>query len=269
MRFIFLLFSIMISLQAERIITLSPSLSEIVCALGKEQELVGVSSFATYPPSISKVTKIGGYFSPSLETIYALKPTLVIGQEYHQGFLDKLQKMGISTLILPLNSLKDIKNSIKVIALRLNTNPIKAIKAIDTSLKKAHNYPRTDKKILITYGVVNNPKRDTMFIAGQSRYFSEILKACGAQNAFSKSFTGEPRLHFEELLSINPDSVIMLSSKLTDATPNSEKIFQAWKNLPIKASKEGNIHILDQDYLLIPSQRVAQTIQTLCEIIQP
>jgi len=257
-----------LSLWSQRIITLSPSLSEIVSGLGKERDLVGVSAFASYPKSVTKLPQVGGYFSPSLEVIISLRPTLVIGQDHHQAFLDKLKVMGVPVLVTKLNSLKEIQQSIQSIAKTINESAETLLTEIQKALKKAHQTPKQRKKILITYGVIKNPKRDTMFIAGKSTFFQDIIHACGAQNAFSESFIGQPRLRFENLIAINPDQVIMLSSVLTDGKPDQKAVLNAWSTLPIHASKTDNIHILDDDYLLIPSHRVAQTITKLCETIQ-
>ena len=268
MRAFLILLLLTLSLWSERIITLSPSLSEIVSGLGKSTDLVGVSAYASYPKSVTKLPKVGGYFSPSLETILSLRPTLVIGQDHHQAFLNKLKSIGIPILVARLDSLHEIKQSIQTIAKRLKTSASQTVQAITKALDKAHALPRQKKKILITYGVIKNPQRDTMFISGKSTFFQDIIHACGAQNAFTESFIGQPRLRFENLIAINPDQVIMLSSLLTDGKPDKKAIFKAWSSLPITASKDGNIQILDEDYLLIPSHRVSQTITKLCETIQ-
>jgi iron complex transport system substrate-binding protein len=253
--------------QAERIITLSPSLSEIVFGLGKEKEIVGVSSYASYPSSMKKLPKVGGYFSPSLETILSLRPTLIIGQNHHQHFLQKLKRIGIPILMVKLDSLDAIQKAITTIAKQLETSGKVPLEAIQKALHRAKKLSRTSKKVLITFGTIKSPTRDVMFIAGQNSFFNDIIKACGAKNAFPSKFKAEPRLRFENLIALNPDSIIMLSSPLTDGKPDKKAIMTTWSKLPIKASQNHHIHILDDDYLLIPSHRVALTITKLCEAI--
>lgn len=268
MKFLLILLLLTLSLWSQRIITLSPSLSEIVAGLGKEKDLVGVSAYASYPKSVTKLPQVGGYFSPSLEVILSLKPTLLIGQGHHAAFLEKLRTMGMTVLIVPLRSLDEIQEGIQTIADKLHVSADKTLHAIKMALEAAQKLPRKEKKILITYGVIKNPKRDIMFISGKTTIFEGIIHACGAQNAFSESFIGEPRLRFENLIALNPDQVIMLSSTLTDGHPDKQAVLQAWSQLPINASRTKNIHILDDDYLLIPSHRVALSIIKLCETIQ-
>jgi len=65
----------------ERIVALSPAINEILFALGKGSEVVGNTTYATYPEAAKKIPKVGGYFSVSLEKILALKPTLVLMQK--------------------------------------------------------------------------------------------------------------------------------------------------------------------------------------------
>ena len=74
----------------ERIISLSPSITEIVFALKKGDALVATSSYSNYPPKAKSLPVIGGYTNPHLEKILSLSPTLVIGQTFNQATLEKL-----------------------------------------------------------------------------------------------------------------------------------------------------------------------------------
>ena len=143
----------------------------------------------------------------------------------------------------------------------------KLIKAIDSTLKESSKKQRTQSKVLIIYGAISHPMQDTMFIAGKETIYEDIITACGAHNAFNDSFLGEPRLRFENLIALNPDKVIMLTSPATDGTVDEKKIVQAWSQLPINASKNHNIHVLSDASLLIPSHRVASTVTKLCKVI--
>jgi len=95
--------------SSERIITLSPSLTEIVSALGHGKQLVGVSDYSVYPEAVSKLPKVGGYSNPNLEKILSLNPTLVLTQSYQSTLRSQLEHFGIETLSLELIRLNDIK----------------------------------------------------------------------------------------------------------------------------------------------------------------
>ena len=89
----------------ERIISLSPSITEIVYALDKGKNLVATSSYSNYPSQAKNLPIIGGYTNPQLEKILSLAPTLVIGQTFNQSTLDKLQRFKIKTLKVKLKTI--------------------------------------------------------------------------------------------------------------------------------------------------------------------
>jgi len=261
----FLILALSLSAQ-ERIIALAPSISEIIFALGKGDELVGVSEYASYPPQVKKITKIGGYSNPSLEKMFSLNPTLVIGQSQYNKTLTQLNKLGIKTLSLEMKTIEEIKTSIAQIARALNTDPQVLIKPIERSIKQAQGKPKKNTKILIVYGLSLDINRG-LYIAGHEIFYEDIIHMCGAQNAYVAKALSQPVLHYEGLLELNPDRVILLYHKATDGEVDFNKAKALWYNIPINAGKNKDIIILDKDYLSIPSHRIAQSITTLCEVI--
>ena len=109
--FLFLALSVTI-LANERIVALSPSVNEIVFALGKGDKIVGNTSYCMYPEESLKISKVGGYFNPSLEKILALNPSIVIMQENNYKLAQKLQLLKIKTKVLKIDTLSNIRNSI-------------------------------------------------------------------------------------------------------------------------------------------------------------
>lgn len=266
MRFIILL-SLIINLHAtERIITLSPAIAEIVAALGAQDDIVGVSEYTLFPPSLQNRPKVGGYFSLSLEKILVQNPTLVIGLPQHTKILNKLEHFHIKTLTLPLQTITEIKNAITITGDYLNrkTEVLPLIEAINKSIKNAPKLTKS-KKVLIVFANASGIKKG-VYVAGHNLYFEEILHICGAQNAFSDDYAAQPLLHIENLIATNPDTVILLFGPKDNY--EASKVMASWQILPINAVKTQSIKIIQSDYLLIPSHRVAKSIQTLCEAIK-
>ena len=262
-----LLLLLSLSLHAqERIIALAPSISEIIFALGKGDELVGVSEYASYPPEVKKITKIGGYSNPSLEKIFSLNPSLVIGQSQYNETLAQLNKLGIKTLSLEMKTIKEIKESIIKISSALDTSPSPLLDPINKAIKQAQGKSKTDKRILIVYGLSLDINRG-LYIAGHEIFYEDIIHMCGAKNAYESKALSQPVLHYEGLLALNPDRVILLHHKATDGHVDFIKAKELWYNIPINAGVNKDILILSEDYLSIPSHRVAQSISTLCKAI--
>jgi len=266
MRHIILLLSAVLLFGSERIVTLSPALSEIVSALGHGDALVGVSRYATYPEAVKALPKVGGYAQPNLEKIMMLKPTLVLMQSYQSSLRDALNHFGISTLSVSLVQLDDIKQAIKTIGQRLNATQraTQLLLAIDKAAKQRH-IRKHNPSVLIVFGA-KDELRDGIYVAGKRVFFDDIITLCGAHNAFDASLIGQPVLSVEGVIALNPDKVIILYSPLTDPlSPQDAK--KLWSDLPIAAAKHDNITVMEASHMHIPSQRVAKTISDLCSVI--
>lgn len=250
----------------ERIVSLSPSITEIVYALGKGNDLVGVSSYSLYPKEAQKLPTVGGYENPNIEKILALKPTLVVGQNYNQNVLDKLHMFNIKTVKLNLNRLESIKESIEILGKALDDSGAeKLIKDINDAIKNA---PKAKKphSVMIVYGL-REDLRSGNYIAGHNIFFEDIIEECGNVNAYKKAYLSQPVLSYENIIAVNPDQIIILHSLATEAKVDVKKALDAWKKIPTTASKNNDIHIVNDNYLHIPSHRVALTIKRLCGVM--
>jgi iron complex transport system substrate-binding protein len=260
-----LLLLFMLSLEAkERIISLSPSITEILFALGAGEDVVATSSYSLYPKEAQNLPIIGGYEKPNLEKIIALSPTLVIGQSYNQSTLENLKKFNIHTLNLNLKTLKGIQNSLVQLAKILHKEP-KAIELNANITNAITNAPKakTPHSVMIVYGL-REDLRNATYIAGHEIFFDDIILACGNTNAYTSKLTSQPVLSYENIIALNPEQIIILHSHATEANVDVKKALENWYILPTRASKNGKISIVDEDYLHIPSHRVALSIERLC-----
>ena len=262
--FLFILLFILNLSANERIISLSPSITEIIFALEKEDAMVATSSYSLYPKEAQKLPIIGGYGSPHLEKILSLSPTLVVGQSFNQATLENLQKFNIKTLQLNLKTLKDIQKSITVLAKELNTST-KAKKLTEDIKNAIKNAPKakTPHSVLIVYGL-REDLRNATYVAGHDIFFEDIIKECGNTNAYTATSTAQPILSYENIIAINPDQIIILHSLATEADADVQRALKNWYSLPTNAAKNKKISIVNENYLHIPSHRVALTITRLC-----
>lgn len=260
--FSFILFLTLNLYSNERIISLSPSLTEIVYALEKGDSLVGTSSYSLYPKEAQVIPIVGGYQNPNIEKILALSPTLVIGQSFNQSTLEKLKYFKIKTLMLNLKTIKDIKTSINILASQIDSKKdTKLIQDIQDAMQKASKN-KTPHSVMIVYGL-RDDLRSSIYIAGHDIFFEDIIKLSANTNAYSATSTSQPVLNYENIIALNPDQIIILHSHETEPNVDVKKALKAWQGIPTNASKNKNISIIDEDYLHIPSHRVAQTIKRL------
>jgi len=261
MKNILTLFILTLTLHAqERIVALSPAINEIVFALNAGDEIVANTDYALYPPASVKLPKVGGYFSPSLEKVLSLKPTLVIMQENNKAFGKKLERLGIKTKIIKIDRLKNIKISIVEVGklLKREKEAKSIVQNIDNELENIKGIVN-NKKILIVFGR-NDDLSKQIFVAGQNLYFDEIINESNNTNALHSTRKGQPILNMENIIACNPDIVLLLARCKADGV-NNEALIKPWLELPISAAKTKAIYINSNIYAGIPSDRLVLFLQ--------
>ncbi len=113
-KFLFILIFCINLFGEERIVTLSPSINEIVFALEKGENIVANTMFCDYPIESKSIPKIGGYSSISLEKLLEAKPTIVIGQDYDEKLIENIKALNIKVLSYKTNTIENITNTITI-----------------------------------------------------------------------------------------------------------------------------------------------------------
>lgn len=262
-----LLFSLTLFAQ-ERIVTLAPSINEIVYALDMGKSVVANTKHCSYPEEAKSVMKIGGYASISLEKILSTKPTIVIGQNYDEKLNSNLEKLGIKTKIYKTTSISDIKNTILDLGKYFHKDEIasKIVDDINKSLDSLGGIVK-DKRILI----VISPKKDLhrqIYVSGNYLYFDDIIKASGNKNAYFSTSTMQPVVNVEKIINMNPDIIVLLAPFYDGKPVELAKLIDSWKDLPINASRNSNIYAVDKLYAGIPSDRVVYFMRDFKKILE-
>lgn len=263
-----LLVFVFTTFASERIVSLSPSITEIIYGLGTGDALVATSSYSLYPKEAQKLPIVGGYTNPNIEKILSHHPTLVVGQTFNTQTLQKLKYFHIKTLTLKLKTIQDIENVITLLGKTISKTQ-EANKLITTITTAIKNIKKTKKphSVLIVYGL-HEDLRSGIYVAGKGIFFDDIIKLSGNTNAYKDDLVAQPVLNYENIIALNPQQIIILHSHATEPNVNVKRALAAWYALPTSAAKNKRISIVDEDYLHIPSQRVALTIRRLAKEMQ-
>lgn len=255
------------ALATERIVTLSPSLNEIVFALDAGESVVGNTQYSTFPKASQKVSKVGGYFSPSLEKILILNPSLVLMQPNNSKLAKQLKKLGIKSKILAIQRLSDISKAIEDLGeiLDKQAKAKEIINTIQSQLQQLKGIV-SNKKILIVIGH-NTDLVKQIFVVGQNLYLDDIINASGNTNALQSTRKGQPILNQENIIATNPDIVILLAHSMHQRGLSKNDLINPWLKLPINAGKSKDIYIIDKEYSGIPSDRLILFLRDFREIL--
>ena len=266
-KLIFILLFCINLLGDSRIITLSPSINEIVFALGLGDKIVANTLYCNYPEESKSIKKIGGYASISLEKLIASKPSVVIAQNYDQKLLKDLERLEINTLIFKTDTLASIKKTIKVLGdyFKKEDRAEELISNIDNGLASLGEIIK-DKKVLF----VISPRKsltNQIYVTGNNLYFEDIILASENRNAFFSTSLVQPIVNTEKIIDMNPDIIVLLAPLIEGQFKAQDALKEAWKELPTNASKTGNIYMVAKHYAGIPSHRVVNFIDDYKEIL--
>ncbi|MET4105966.1 helical backbone metal receptor [Hymenobacter sp. UYP22] len=196
-----------------RIVSLNGTISEIICALGRQSQLVGVDVTSTYPEALTKLPKVGHNRNISAEGVLALSPTLVVGttESLKPEVATQLKAAGIPVHLFKQDySAAGTRQLIKEVAATFGaTAQVPAVTArLDAELAKVKK-PATSPKVLFIYA----RGAGTMMVAGQGTSVEKMLQLAGARNA-AVGFTDFKPLTAEALVAANPDVLLLFDSGL-------------------------------------------------------
>jgi iron complex transport system substrate-binding protein len=247
---------------AKRVVSLAPSHTELLFALGAGDAVVGVTRFCDRPPEARTRTVVGDARSLSLETLASLEPDLVVlnaeGVASALGPLrDRLRVLSVSTDTLP-----QLLDAVGILGAAVGKDGrAKALRAeMEGEIARARerNAARTRTRVLLVV------QREPFFVAGGASYVDALLRAIGCENAASDLAAPWPTLSAESLLQRDPDAIIDASFDRTGA------VAEWWtRRFPtLAAGRAGRVRALADDAAVRPGPGVAAALRTLEEAVR-
>lgn len=253
-----------------RIVSLSPSITEILYGLGAWENVVGVTIYSDFPPEAKNLPKVGGWVNPNLEAILALKPDLVIMiEDQDRIFGDKIRKIGLKTLAVESNNtIKDISNSISKIGKTLGKEKEahKVIEILNSNLEQIRNKTNNANPKRVLFIVGRNPGTlEDIYVIGSRNFIDEIITLSGGENVVS-AYRFSIKISKEAILSLNPEVIIEVNHE----NINKNEALKIWDGLKeVSAVKNKEFYIIADTTLLHPSQRISEGARILAEILHP
>ena len=261
--------------KTERIISLSPSITETLFALKLGEKVVGVTRFCNYPEETEEIMEVGGYLDLNYEAVVALKPDLVILLPEHEKAKSYLKELKIKYLEVDNKTVSDILGTIKTIGdtCSAKNEATKLLTSIDATIAKIHETTKDLKNTttLISIGrTLDATKLKDVYIAGLPTYFNELIEMAGGVNAFKNNKIAYPMISSEGLIHLNPQVIIELSAGLNTSNLTKEIILKAWSSISsVEAVKNNRVVILSSDYISIPGPRFVLLLKDLVKSIHP
>jgi iron complex transport system substrate-binding protein len=251
----------------DRIVSLAPSMTETLYALGLGDKIVGVTVFCDHPPEAREKPKIGGMSNPSLEAVYSLRPDIVVMtmDGNPREFEARLRDLGIRTYVSRARSIHEYPESVRRMGRTLGVE------------EKADELARSMERTIEGFKTVRRggPERvlfiiwpEPLIVAGPGTAVDDAIRLLGYENAAvspGETLSRYPKYSIEEAIRRKPD-VILIGKGHEDIKKLSGRLIERLRGTP--AVKKGRVYYLsDSLYRLGP--RVIQGIEEMAEVLAP
>jgi cobalamin transport system substrate-binding protein len=253
---------------APRVVSLAPSTTEAMFAIGAGDLLVGRSKQCDYPPEALLLPVIGGFADPSIEAIVALRPTLAVGARGPAGpaLEDTLRARGIATFFPETESIAQIRAMIGDLGhlVKHDDGGARANAAIDARLEAVARAlgTRPKPRALLLFDVA------PIFVAGPGGFPDELLARAGGVNVIDRG-GAYPTIGLERLIALDPD--VILDASMDASGPDPSAGVRGKRDAPgfreLRAVREGRVRVLEGSAALRPGPRVAEGVAAIARAL--
>lgn len=248
----------------ERIVSLTPALTEILFAVGAGGRVVGVTQYCDFPAEAKSKPKVGGYVNPSVEAVLALRPDLVLvspGPGNRDSAL-AMRRAGLRLEIVPAETLDESLAAIESVGRLAGDEAagrelVARVRArLDAVAKRVAAAPRIPTLFCI--------QTEPVIAAGRDTLPSQLLEIAGGANVVRQP--RYPRLDIEAVAAAKPELILQARMDVSEASAHTEEAF--WKRWPsVPAVSRGRVVVLRDDLSLRPGPRVADAAEELAAIL--
>ncbi len=256
-----------------RIVSLVPSVTEMLFAIGAGDAVIGVSSFDNYPPAVESRTKVGGLVDPDFERILSLRPDLVIVYGMQNPITERLARANIPVFTFQHSELADILRVMRELGARVGRAEAANARAADIERQIAGIRARTaglaKPKTMLVFERETDSLRG-MFGSGGVGFLHDMLQIAGGVNVFADVPRESIQITTEQAIATAPEVILEFRSG-PDWTPaRATRERGAWRALgSLPAVRNGRVHILTDEMLSVPGPRVADAVLAIAKVLHP
>ncbi len=252
--------------QPEKIVSLTPTNTEIVCALGLRDKLVAADTYSDYPADVQNLPKIGDYSQINVEAVAAMEPDLVLaGDQLQQEAIDALEQLGLCVVATEAKTIDGVKDSMTLVgqatgAAKEAEAAVKdyeaAIAAVTEKIAASGETAKPRVYWAVSFGEWGD------FSAGPGSFADEIITLAGGENVAGKADNPWPMYSPEQIVDDDPDIVII---------PGDESMRQAFMEFEnyssLRAVKDGSVYCVDANIVSRAGPRLSQAVELVYNIL--
>lgn len=250
----------------QRIISLAPSITEILFSLGLGSKVVGVTTYCNYPKEATTIAKVSDTLHPNLEMIISLKPDLVLVSTASQleQFTAKLSEVGIPVFVIKSQSVIGVINSIELVG--QVTSSVEQATKLTTSLKTRleaviqQNSGQVPPKVFFIVGT------EPLITAGRNAFITDLINLAGGVSISADVESEWPAYSIESVIARKPD-IILSPGSHTDTESAKEALPKGLEATP--AVKKQQTYQIDGDLILRPGPRIIDGLEQMSKVFYP
>ncbi|ADC66209.1 periplasmic binding protein [Ferroglobus placidus DSM 10642] len=262
------------NVKPERIVSLAPSNTEILFAIGAGDKVVGVTDYCNYPPEVvekkekGELVSVGGYSTVNIERVLALKPDLVVAS-YGNGLetIETLRSLGVYVIAFDPKSIEDVMRSIYLIGVATGKeNEAKElVRKMAERIDKVREKVKNEKKVRVAHIIWHDP----IWVSGRETFADDVIRLAGGVNVFN--FTGWKIVSVEDLIAANPEVIVVNSGS---GMGGGRNIIYEWvvsdeRLKSVEAVKSGRVYVINADIISRPSYRLAEAVEVMSRFLHP
>lgn len=263
--------TVTIPVKVSRVVSLAPSVTENIFAVGAGDRLVGVTTFCNYPEEAKAIAKVGDTMTPNMETIVALKPDVVFVSTASQieAFTKTLEQNGIATYVLDPTSLAELFHSLEGLATLFGTDEKAKFfleglqtRSSSVSVSSIHRPDETESEYeRRVKSVFLQISKEPLFTIGKGAFLNELIERAGGKSVSRDIGTAFPKLSKETAIALQPEAIILSDS------PDNQEPNEVFKNSP--AVKNGRVYKINADILSRPGPRLVDALEQIAKCLHP
>lgn len=249
----------------EKIVSLSPSNTEILFALGVGDKVVGVDAYSDYPAEAAAIeNKVGDYAGPNVELIVSLEPDIVFADDtLQQDAIDQLENLNIKVVAVAGKTYADVPASIQTVADCVGADATQVLADMEATKEAAlAMVPAEGEKPSVYFALSYGEYGD--WTSGKGTFVDDILTELGAVNVGAELGEGWLSISVEKLLETDPDMILV---------PGDETMVAAFKAdanyAELSAVKSGTVYAVDPNMSQRPGPRLADAMYEFAQILYP
>lgn len=260
--------------RCDRIVSLAPSITESLFALGLGPQVVGVTRYCTFPPEVKELPHIGGFFDPNFEAIAQLKPTMAF---YLSEFGERARTIGalsVATCAVDQRTRTGILQSIQTLGAVCGSEAAarKLVSALQEREREIQARVK-DRPLVRTLVVVGSESIDSLrslYVSGQDGFYDELIRLAGGANVITGTTRSARGISLEVLVQLNPEVIVEIHPDYPDEAEGSRRARAAWTEFPSMAAVKNNrVHVLSGPSSYIPGPRYTELLERLARVIHP